>query len=60
MEIISLFENFIHYFWRDIINNFVHFNSKWMYIVKVYRDRIIFMLKFFKTWKFVILYDPYT
>ena len=36
-------ENFIHYFRRRNINNFVHFSSKCMYIVMVYRDGLIFM-----------------
>ena len=31
------------HFWRHIIDKFVYFNSKWMYIVMVYRRRIIFM-----------------
>ena len=43
-----LFENFIHYFWRHTISNFVHFSSKSMYIIMVERGRINIMQKFFK------------
>ena len=35
-----LFENFIHYFWRHTISNFVHLNSKCIYISMEDRDRI--------------------
>ena len=54
--ITSFFESFIHYFWRHIIINFVHFNSKGMYIVTVCRDRFVFMQKFYKIWMFIVIY----